>query len=213
MRCIIIGNGTLVNDRWFHTLRHKDDIILCADGGANHAYRLGLLPRGIAGDLDSVHPDVLAHFRSRAVEIRQFPAAKDQVDTELALDWALEYDPPEILLAACSGDRLDHTFASLHLLLRGAGRDVRVRLVSETQDVFLVTPGLPLRLDVAEGTVISLLPLGDSASGVETENLAYTVAGGVLSAGSTLGVSNVAVASPVSVITTAGNLLVFVNHG
>jgi thiamine pyrophosphokinase len=212
-RCIVIGNGIIEDDLWYQSILRKDDIILCADGGADHAFRLGLLPQGIAGDLDSVSGDVLHCFRSQGVEIRRYPPAKDQVDTELALDWAFEFDPEEILLTGCTGDRLDHTFANVHLLLRGADRGVRVRLVNKVQDVLLVVPGLPAWLDIPAGTVVSLLPLSNQVSGVELENLEYTVAGGVLISGSTLGISNVAKASPVRVKTSDGSLLVFVNHG
>ena len=49
----IIANGT-INDSKFHLELLKDsDIIICADGGANSAKELGIIPNYVIGDLDS----------------------------------------------------------------------------------------------------------------------------------------------------------------
>ncbi len=211
-RCIVLGNGEVEDYSWHKSVLREEDIILCADGGANHAFRLQVVARGIAGDLDSINPEVLEEFRRLGVEIREYSPVKDEVDTQIALDWALEFDPDEVLLLGCSGSRLDHTFGSLHLLLRGAARGVRVRLVNEQQDVLLVAPELPADILTTAGTVISLLPLCERACGVETENLMYEVPGGVLEAGRTIGISNVATSGRVKVKTSSGSLLVFINR-
>jgi thiamine pyrophosphokinase len=210
-RCIVIGNGIIEDYSWHKSLLGDEDIILCADGGADHAFRLGLLPRGIAGDLDSVDPEILQKFREQGVEIRKHSPVKDEVDTQITLDWAFEFAPPEVLLLGCTGKRLDHTLANIHLLLRGATRGVRVRLVNEKQDVSLVTPNLPVELNVSAGTVISLLPLSERACGVEVHNMEYAVPGGVLEAGETIGISNVAIGCPIRIKIASGSLLVFVN--
>ena len=34
------------------------DNIICADGGANHVYKMGMTPGYIIGDLDSVNPKI-----------------------------------------------------------------------------------------------------------------------------------------------------------
>ena len=188
-----------------------EDIILCADGGADHAFRLGVVPTGIAGDLDSVNPEILLQFQEQGVEIRKYSPVKDEADTQITLNWAFEFGPSEVLLLGCTGKRLDHTLANIHMLLRGAIRGVRVILVNEDQDVLLVTPNLPAELNLSAGTVVSLLPLSEYARGVGVDNVEYTVPE-VLKAGDTIGISNIAVGGPIKIKTSSGSLLVFINN-
>lgn len=211
-RCVVLGHGEISDYDWHAACLREDDIIICADGGTEHAARLGVVPRGIAGDLDSVSPEVLAKLRALGVEVRQYPSAKDYIDSHLALAWALEFEPDEVLLLGCAGSRLDHTVCNLHLLLFGAERGIRVKLTDERQEVLLVTPELPAEIIAEAGALVSLLPLGERVSGIETENLAYKMPEGALQAGRSIGISNVATGGPVRVRIGAGNLLVFVNR-
>lgn len=55
----IICNGTL-NDKDFHkSILKKADLIICADGGANNADKLGVVPDYVIGDMDSAEKDIL----------------------------------------------------------------------------------------------------------------------------------------------------------
>jgi thiamine pyrophosphokinase len=38
------------------------DLIICADGGANYAHEMGLIPAYIVGDMDSIRPEVKEFF-------------------------------------------------------------------------------------------------------------------------------------------------------
>lgn len=211
-RCVILANGEMEDYEWYTSMLMPDDIVLCADGGADHAHKLGLLPRGIAGDLDSISPVVLEKYRTMGVEIRRYPSSKDEVDSLIALEWAFEFNPAEILLLGCTGKRLDHTVANIHILLAGIPKRVKIRLMNEGQEIFLVAPSLPAIAEVKQGSKVSLIPLGGNAHGIKTENLRYTPPGGRLDLDKPIGVSNVAVASPFKVSVASGILIVFINY-
>ena len=208
-RCVILANGKMENYAWYRSLLLPDDIILCADGGALHARKLNIIPRGVIGDMDSIAPELLEEFASRGTEIRRYSPVKDEIDSLLALEWAFEYEPVEILLLGGIGSRLDHTIASIHLLLRGAKRGVKVRLLDEIQEVFLVTPELPALCSLEEGTLCSLLPHGEQASGITTENLKYILRSNVMEAGNPVGISNVVIGKPVKITVETGILIAF----
>ena len=52
MKCLVLTNGT------YGPLRIQgvmgSDLIICADGGANYAHEMGLIPTYIVGDMDSI---------------------------------------------------------------------------------------------------------------------------------------------------------------
>mgnify|MGYP001251473820 CR=1 FL=1 len=45
MKYIVMANGYYGNLDFYKNIFSGDEIILCADGGANYAYQLKLLPR------------------------------------------------------------------------------------------------------------------------------------------------------------------------
>ncbi len=91
MRIIIFLSGPYQKGLFsFQAPRQRPDLVLCADGGASHAYAEGLVPDLILGDMDSVSPELLAYFVEKKVPIKVFDRKKDFTDGELALTEALE---------------------------------------------------------------------------------------------------------------------------
>ena len=62
MKIIVIGNGERPSIELWDEIYKKGDIVICADGGADAARNLGIVPDIIVGDLDSIQPDTLKHF-------------------------------------------------------------------------------------------------------------------------------------------------------
>ena len=53
MRALIIGNGDIKNYDNIMRKIGRTDLIICADGGYNHAKKMGITPDVLIGDLDS----------------------------------------------------------------------------------------------------------------------------------------------------------------
>lgn len=62
----------------------KDKIILAADGGANFCYNIGIIPKYIIGDLDSIKKEVLLYYSDKSIVIKT-DSDKDYTDFELCL--------------------------------------------------------------------------------------------------------------------------------
>ena len=61
-KCIIIANGKSPTRRVVEYFFKKGfNTIICADGGANSAKKIGVIPDFIIGDLDSVENKVLKY--------------------------------------------------------------------------------------------------------------------------------------------------------
>jgi len=162
--------------------------VICADGGARHAERLGLQPDLLLGDFDSLPEEEVARWQERGVEVRRLPREKDQTDTHLAMDVAVERGAREILLLGATGERLDHTWANVLLLPRFVEQGVQVRLVNESNVLTVTRDSEVVR--GRPGDFVSLLPLTPEVTGVTLRGFKYPLQNATLCWGESLGVSN-----------------------
>ncbi len=191
----------------------RADRVVAANGGTGLAAQLGLQPDLVVGDLDSSDPALVAKLEADRVEVRRYKHnTKSETDTELAVLAALEYRPQKIVVLGGTGGRLDHTLANIFLLSNPMLARVDIRVVEGRQEVFLAKSGEWNVLGAEQGDTVTLLPLGGDARGVRTGELEYPLFDETLSAGSSRGVSNVAVSTGARVWLESGNLLVVVLH-
>src|SRR5690349_18795830 len=180
MRAVIFVNGIIPNyeaiRRW---VREGDDLI-AADGGAHHAVAMGLRPRVIVGDLDSVSPELANELASQGVELEKYPVAKDKTDLELALERAIQDGAQEIILLGALGGRLDQSLANVLLM---AERDwpATIHLIDAnerangvvTEIATVIHGGETITLEAASGSTVSLLPLSAEVTGISYTGLLY----------------------------------------
>lgn len=184
-------------------------LVLAADGGLDHALAAGLAPAGLVGDLDSVSPEGLTWATEHATISRHDPA-KDQTDTELALDMAADLNPARLTLLSGGGDRLDHTLAVLGALGRPNMTSVPVLEAWWAHQRIRVLHG-PARATLTpdRGTTLSLVAIGGPCEGVTTSGVRWPLTAATLAPLAGLGVSNQVTAAEVEVSVSSGVLLVF----
>ncbi len=110
-KCIIIANGnsptkSVVN----YFIKKGFTTIICADGGANSARKIGIIPDYIIGDLDSIQNRTLKYYQSKS-KIIKFTRQND-TDVEKCLKFAISKKYFEVILLGVTGDRLDHTICN-----------------------------------------------------------------------------------------------------
>lgn len=198
-----IGDAGAIR-RWFD--RPDTYTLICADGGARHAYELGLTPQAIIGDMDSLDEDLQRYFETKGSLILRHPKDKDETDTQLALDYALEANPPEVVIFGALGARLDHTLANLSLLMAGIQSGVPVKLVDAWCEVFLVTKQVVINGEA--GQTVSIFPYPHAASGISLDGFAYPLTAAAMETGKPYGISNRLAASRGVISVTSGCLLV-----
>jgi thiamine pyrophosphokinase len=188
-------------------------LVVAADGGARHAAALGVRIDRWVGDGDSIDPVELEALGGAGVAIERAPAEKDESDAELALVAALDAGATAvILLGALGGPRVDHALANIGLLAHPALNGRRLVLYDEraARLSLLVAAQLPVTVELRgrPGDLVSLLPAGETATGVTTRGLQYPLDGEPLLLGRTRGVSNVRTGTVASVTLESGRLLV-----
>jgi thiamine pyrophosphokinase len=153
---------------------------------------------------------------SSGVAIEKVADEKDASDAELALLAALAAGVDEIaLIGGLGGPRIDHALANVGLLGHPAlaGRQIRLYDEHAARISLLVAPGAagePVTTDCIgrPGDLVSLVPVGGSATGVTTDGLRYALARETLVLGRTRGISNVRTAPRARITLVSGRLLV-----
>jgi len=183
----------------------KPDLVVAADGGAEHLSRFGLTADLLVGDFDSITADTRATLEAGGTEIREFPRDKDKTDTEIAIDVALEHGATHVVLACAFGGRPDHTVMNMMLLASRLAERAALSALGAGYDITAVR-GTNV-ITGARGDVISLIAVSDDVRGVTTSGLRWELRDGTLGRGSSLGVSNVMVGQSATVSTTSGILI------
>ena len=207
MHVVIFAGGTVRSGRAFFDAKGSADMFIAADSGTAAALQYGCTPRIVVGDFDSLDAMLLEDLGKRGSEIRRASVEKDETDTELAMQIAIDEGATRItLLGALGGARFDHTMANI-LLLAGL-EGVAITLVDGPSMCWLLRgPGRTV-INGQVGDLVSLLPLTDDASGIRTSGLYYALKGEALSFGKPRGVSNVLIEEHAEVSVEGGVLLV-----
>ena len=178
-----------------------DDIVIAADGGLRHTEALGLRPRVILGDFDSLG------FTPAGANV--FPREKDDTDAMLAVRQGLSLGCGEFFLyGSLDGRRLDHTMANYQTLHFLADHGARGYLIGRDYVVTVIRNETLRFPETAEG-ILSLFCLGPDAHGVTLTGLQYPLTDAGLTSGFPLGVSNHFTGVPAEVTVKDGTLLAF----
>ena len=129
-KCIIIANGKSPSIKVVeYFLKKGFNTIICADGGANSAKKLGVVPDFIIGDLDSISLSTLKYFKNKStiIQIKR----QNDTDVEKCLKFAIKKKFDEVLLLGVTGDRLDHTICNLGIVIKFFNK-IKIYLAAES---------------------------------------------------------------------------------
>lgn len=203
---LILANGSWDNIERLRRIADGATSILAADGAWAKAQRLRIRVDRVFGDLDSLTISETEALEESGTPLHAFAAAKDWIDLELALDYALAQKPSRIVLFGASGGRLDHTLAGLFLLEKGVDAEVPIESAVGRATLRLVAG----RCDLPDARIadrVSLLPVSASAT-VRTGGLSFALRGEPLYRAASRGVSNEVCKPPAWIEVTDGRLLV-----
>lgn len=220
MRRLVVLSGEILDDNTCLAWMSGADRLICADGGARHLRRMGVKPDLLVGDLDSIKREDREWLERSGVPCRAYPVEKDETDSEIALAIALSdlpkpYEQHEIIVLAAFGDRPDHVLANQMLAARLAAEGWRLVLTDGVNTLFTLIGGQKLSLDLPVSQqsplILSAIPVNGPVSGLTYgAGLQYPLVDATLMNGSTRGVSNLVIGSPVEISLGDGVLLVIV---
>ena len=171
MKVLIMTNGEYGDLEWYQEHKEGFEQIICVDGGTGWARKLGILPNWVVGDMDSVSSDDLKFMEQRGVQLSRYPSQKDPTDTQISLQLAEKLGAEEITIWGGTGSRLDHTLHNLYSAANLVKKGKTVQFDSPVLSIYLVKD--VLKLSGRIGKTVSVLAIGDRASGVSLEGFQY----------------------------------------
>ncbi|MFK7943724.1 MAG: thiamine diphosphokinase [Paracoccaceae bacterium] len=184
----LVGGGALDRQMLVEAMALAPELV-AADGAADRLADWELLPQAIIGDMDSIRDSSGWAARTRVLHLPE----QDTTDFEKCL-YATE--APFYVAAGFTGQRIDHTLAVFHAMLRHP--DKRVILLGEAEALAMVPPGVSFSVELEAGARVSLFPLLP-VTGTLSEGLEWSISGLEMAPGKAIGTSNNAVASRVAV--------------
>ncbi len=182
-------NGELEKSDRILNLVSSCKLIIAVDGGLAHITKLGLIPHAIIGDMDSVDRDDLKYFEEIGVDVRKFPAEKDQTDLELAIQYLIDLGFDRIYLFGATGGRFDHFLGNMYLLTNPDYIGKNIKIITNQYEMFVCK-----KMESIFGTtgeLVSLLPISKNVLGVETQGLKYPLKKEKLNRWESRGISNI----------------------
>jgi thiamine pyrophosphokinase len=188
-----------------------DDVVVGVDGGGRHPAALNWPVHILVGDFDSLAEDSRAALAAEGAEIFRHPAAKDEIDFELALDLVRGFQDIDVLGAL--GGRWDMTLGNLFLPARRDFAALKVRFRHGPWDLFVAQGPAELAIEGTPGDLLSLAPLGGDVLGVRLSGCLYPLNRETLPAGRTRGLSNELTEPPAGLGFDSGVLVVMRRAG
>ncbi len=202
-RCIIIANGKSPSKKVVEYFITKGfSTIICADGGANSAKKIGIIPDFIIGDLDSVEPNTIKHFKNQSTII-QYKRQND-TDVEKCLKFAISKKYKEAVLLGVTGNRLDHTICNLGIVIKFFDK-IKIYLSAENSFLSAYKKSISFKSNVGE--TISLYAF-DKKTFITSTGLKYPLIKSNLAFGEKESTSNVSISDKVGLKINGG--IVFV---
>jgi len=175
---ILLGGAEVSTEQLFQVLARTYPLV-AADGGANHLLGTEVIPDAIVGDLDSLTHQANWQKRTKLLSITE----QDSTDFEKCL---YSVQAPWYLALGFCGQRLDHTLASLHVLMQRL-HSQHVLLLSEDDVIVLCDCSVSIQLDVASR--LSIFPL-TPVKFASSRGLLYPLDALHMQIGSSIGTSN-----------------------
>ncbi len=188
MKAALFINGEFdKNDRIMQQIK-QSDLLVAVDGGLRHVMNYGLTPHIIIGDLDSIDLTDLEYFEQNGVDIIKYPIQKDETDLELAVEHVLNLGFEEILILGAIGRRIDHFLGNFLFFSNPRYQNVDVKILTKNSEVFYCKSRQII--EGASGDIVSLIPISEVVSDIQTTGLMYPLDGEDLMRWKSRGISN-----------------------
>mgnify|MGYP003418473331 FL=1 len=181
-RCVIIAGADINNYENAKKYLKDDDFIICCDCGLRHLQKLNVKPNLIVGDFDSHQNPHLP------VETIVLPCEKDDTDTGFAVKEALKREANDFLFLGVIGNRFDHSFANISILLMLDTLGKSALAIDDFSELQIISSQKAFISD--KFSFFSLLNVSGTAEGISIKNAKYPLENAIIKSEDQYGISN-----------------------
>lgn len=181
-KAIVFFGGVIENYFELNKLKEKNYDIFCADGGAKHAKILGLIPKIILGDFDSIDKTTKDFFTGKS-EFINYPKEKDFTDGELIIE-KIYNDYDEISVLGAFGGEHHHLLGNIFLLEKFP----KIKLLNDFEEIFYLNKSTIF--SDKKDFIISFIPL-DKSNVITLKGFRYNLQEQFIKRGDSTTLSNV----------------------
>lgn len=164
----------------------EEDLVIAADSGYGNAAKLGVLPSVVLGDFDSWDEKKLP----KNIQKIPFPPKKNDTDTQLAVEYAIEQGCDHIILIGGLSGRLDHTLSNLAILEDLESRHLHGLITDGFNRVRFLRNDSAIIPKSKHFRYLSLLTADEKIRGVEIDGCKYPLKNAKLTRTKQFAVSN-----------------------
>ncbi|MEW6652515.1 MAG: thiamine diphosphokinase [Bacteroidota bacterium] len=202
-KCLVLANGDKPKKSTVAFLKMKGySTLICADGGADSAHKLNLVPDYIIGDLDSIDSSTKTFYtdKCRIIQIKR----QNDTDVEKCLKFAIKKGFTDVMLLGATGSRIDHSFCNLGLVLKYF-EQIKIKVLHVNSLLEAVEGRVILKTSPNE--IISIYGF-DQKTTITSNGLKYTLNNTALPFGVKESTSNAALGNIVSLDVKKGKIFI-----
>lgn len=183
MRAYIFTGGEIYH-QYIEERPEEGDLVISADAGYRNATLMGVHTNILIGDLDS-----LGHVPDDVDEVIKLPSEKDDTDTQIAVDTAIQRGADEIVIVGSTSGRLDHALSTLAILEKYWGQQISIYIVNGQNRVrYIKNSGFIVVR--SRYKYFSLIAADEKVKGVSIEGAKYPLKGKTILRNCQFAVSN-----------------------
>jgi len=200
-KCILLANGDSPKKSIVSYLMKKGyNTFICADGGANSAKKLNLIPDVIIGDLDSISDKTLKYYSNKCnvIKLRR----QNYTDVEKCLKYAIKQGFTNAIMVGATGSRLDHSFCNMGIVLKYSNK-IKIKILH--RDSLLEVVYGKLTFSTSRHETISIYGI-DQQTTITSKGLKYKLCNTALPFGVSESTSNYAIGNRVTLDVKGGKV-------
>lgn len=183
MKAYIFTGGEIYH-QYIEEYPEEGDLVISADAGYRNATLMGVHTNILIGDFDS-----LGHVPDDVDEVLQLPTEKDDTDTQIAVETAIERGADEIVVVGSTSGRLDHAMSTLAILEKYWDKRLSIYIVNGQNRVrFIKNSGFIIVR--SQYKYFSLIAADEKVKGVSIEGAKYPLVNKTLFRNRQFAVSN-----------------------
>lgn len=186
----IVAGGPIELIPDLHALETGDVVWVGVDRGVAYLLQQNIKPFKAFGDFDSITNQELHDIKAQLPDAEVHPSEKDETDTEIAINWAIDQNPEIIRIFGGTGGRLDHFLGNLQLLLKGLEKGTLIEVHDIQNQLFAQREGNYSIRKNAQLPYVSFVPITPHVKGITLKGFKYPLEKKHIRFGDTLCISN-----------------------